>query len=162
MTHILIPTDFTTRSVSFAEEIANDLPDKCSIIFFHAFDVPESLLHAIHKSGLRNHHNLITEELRTECRKLSQRCRQIVNISYRIMYGNSLAVFRNHVESNNIDLIYVPFHYRFTPISKESVDICKWVGKTNADVIYGIDLLANNDLDAHQHQSKIKLQSALS
>jgi hypothetical protein len=135
MTNVLIPTDFSVHSLNLICTIPKLISGKLNIFLFHAFDMPESLLDAFQRKGIRNHNNLITEELRLRSRQIKIANPEIANISFRIMYGSSLAAFNNFAEANNIQAIMLPETYAYFPVVRESVDPTKMILRSGIQII---------------------------
>lgn len=125
MTNVLIPTDFTVQSIDAIGAAAQHIPDRANFFLFHAFDMPQSLIDAMRLTGVKSHHNLVTEELRLRCRQVKEENLNIAGISFRLMFGSTVSVFRNFAEANKINLIVYPEDYVFLPTVRESVDPCK-------------------------------------
>ncbi len=135
MKNVLIPTDFTLNSLDYVAIAAKSVPFKCSIFLFHAFDMPQSLMDAIHKSGLKSHHKLVTEELRLKCKKIKSENSNIVDICFKTMYGTTVNAFRNYAEANDIDLIFLPADFEFKAIVRDSVDPTHMFEKAGLSII---------------------------
>lgn len=118
MKKILVPTDFTLASLQPVTRIATTVDGPVVIYLFHAFRMPGSLVEAMNNSP----HNLLTEEFRLRCRKIKAQCAHITQISFRPMYGTTLAAFRNYAEANDIDAIALLPAYTFIPVIPESVN----------------------------------------
>ncbi len=122
MRNVLIPTDFTDNSIQFARHVARSTTDRINIYLFHAFEMPDSLIDAMHRVGLNSHGSLITESLRISCRRAKMNNSNIQNISFRVMHGSTVSAFRNYAEALDIDYIAIPEEYRFVSVVKESVN----------------------------------------
>ena len=122
MTNVLIPTDFTVRSLDLINNAVQHIPGKLNIFLFHTFDMPDTLIDAMHMSGIKNYNNLITEELRLKCRQIKADNASINGISFRLMFGSTVAVFKNFAEANNIDVIIYPTGYNYIPVVRESIN----------------------------------------
>lgn len=134
MTNILIPTDFTERSITFARHVAQSIPGSVNIYLFHAFEMPDSLIDAMHRAGLSSYNRLITEELRIRCKKAKSQQKNIQNISFRVMHGNTISTFRSFADALKIDFIAVPAGYKFIPVVKESVNPERMFRKSGLEV----------------------------
>jgi hypothetical protein len=124
MTNILIPTDFTAASLRMAENaVRNGNYNRCNLILFHAFSLPSNpfdLLGATHRDPSCE---LINEGFRQACKQVKDvYAKQVNKIVVRCMTGDTKAVFRNFAEANDIDLIYCPDDYFFTPVHTRSID----------------------------------------
>jgi len=137
MKNILVPTDFSLLSLDQVGIAAKAFKGKCSIILFHAFDMPESLIHTISRTGIKSHYSLVTEAMRLKCRKVKSESSNISEIAVKFMYGTTLMAFRNYVEANDVDFIFLPDDYRFVPVVGESVDPTQWFKKSGVVVLHG-------------------------
>jgi hypothetical protein len=135
MKNVLIPTDFSARSLDTIDQVADILTEKLNIYLFHAFDMPASLLEAMSRAGINAHNNLITEELRQKCKRIKTNHPNIANISFRTMYGTTNAVFENYVKANNINLIALPAGYKFVSILKDSVNPERMFKKSGIEIV---------------------------
>ena len=124
MTNILIPTDFSTKSLQLAEQAIQSLETKAAnIIFFHAFEMPGSAFDLLVPGRKKPYADLMTDELRQACKQLKdQYPKSIQKICFKFMEGSTVNLFRNFVDANEVDLIVCPDHYQFNPVHKLSVD----------------------------------------
>lgn len=141
MKNILIPTDFSASSLDFIGQIAQNSIGNINIILFHAFDMPQSLMDAMRRNGMRNYGNMVTEELRQKCKKIKSENRNLNNISYKLMYGTTSMAFDNYAEANDIDAIVIPPGYQFTPVVRESVNPKRMFQKSGLPVAGSIEEL---------------------
>ncbi len=140
MNTILIPTDFTVGSLELMNILARNTENKLNFILFHAFDMPGSLVEAMSRAGINSHNKLITENLRLACKRIKANNSNIANISFRNMYGTTIAAFKNYAEANAIDMIALPPDFRFVHITRDSVDPTRMFKKS------GLPLLTDPDL----------------
>ncbi len=122
MKNILIPTDYTQISIEEAALAVRQLESRFNIIFFHAFDMPASLMEVMVRGQAMQQHVLITENIRQRCKRIKQQNKQIGQIYFRPMYGSTLSVFRSYILANAIDMVLLPPNYRFVPVLQESVN----------------------------------------
>lgn len=143
MNHILIPTDFSFASVNYAAQAARQIGGKCNIYLFHALNLPDSLVDVMQKAGVRGDGRLITEDIRVRCKKVKSENYGIANIYIRILYGSTLAAFRNFAEANAIDFIFLPEAYKFRSVVRDSVDPTPWFKKSGIPVIVRQSVVAS-------------------
>ena len=147
MRNILIPTDYTLISMEEAAQAVRQLEGRFNIIFFHAFDMPASLMEVMVRGQAMQQQILITENIRHRCKRIKQQNKQIGQIYFKPMYGSSVAVFRNYLMANDIDMILLPPAYRYVPVLKESINpqplfdkqIVPVVTAANNTVIYSVN-----------------------
>ncbi len=135
MTNVLLPTDFTTDSIACVNGAVKAIPGKLNIFLFHAFDMPDSLIDAMHRAGRRGHSDLITETLRLKCKQVKAAYPVISNISFRVMYGTTTMAFKNFAEANKIDAIYMPRGHKFVPVVRESVNYERMFKKSGIQIV---------------------------
>ncbi len=124
MTNILIPTDFSTASVKLAEQALQTVNvNSVNIIFFHLFELPYSEFELLDPARKKPYANAMTDSFRQSCKQLKeQHSRSIGSVCFKFLEGNSAPLFRNFADANEIDMIYCPEHYSFTPVHKLSAD----------------------------------------
>lgn len=135
MTNVLLPTDFTADSITAVNGAVKAIPGKLNIFLFHAFDMPDSIIDAMHRVGKRGHSDLITEALRLKCKQVKTANPNISNISFRVMYGTTTVAFKNFIEANKIDAIYVPHGHKFVPVVRESVNYERMFKKSGVPIV---------------------------
>jgi hypothetical protein len=135
MTNVLIPTDFTLQSLELITAATQLITGRLNVLLFHAFDMPDSLMDAMHRNGVRSHSSLITEEIRVRSRQIKAAHPEIANIRFLIMYGSSVAVFKDFAAANEVDLIIYPAAYRYFPVVRESIDPDRMFLKSRLPII---------------------------
>jgi hypothetical protein len=117
------------------------------MIFFHAFDMPASLMEIMVRGHALQQPLLITESIRQRCKRIKQLNKQIGQIYFRPMYGSSVAVFRSYILANDVDMILLPPTYRYVPVLRESINpqplfdkqIVPVVTAVNSPVLYSVN-----------------------
>lgn len=124
MTNILIPTDFTPASLSWATQaIKTENGAKCNLILFHAFELPSNPYDLLRKMAKDPAAEMMTEAFRQACKQLKdEHSDRIGKIVIRCMRGSTRWLFRNFIEANDIDMIYCPEDFVYTPIHSLSVN----------------------------------------
>lgn len=124
MTNVLIPTDFTANSLSWAAQaIKTEGCPKCNVILFHAFDLPSDPYDLLRGTAKDPAAEMMTEAFRQACKQLKdEHSDRIGKIIVRCMRGSTRWLFRNFVEANDVDMIYCPDNYVFVPIHSLSVN----------------------------------------
>ncbi|MGZ5246294.1 MAG: hypothetical protein ACXWV5_04480 [Flavitalea sp.] len=124
MKNVLIPTDFSIVSLQGIEKAVSALNNQpCNIILFHAFQMPYFHNDLFARRGSLPYGDLLNDNFRNACRQIKQQFpRQIKGIHIKHLYGSTAAVFRNFVDANDIDFIFLPEAYVFTPIHKDSIN----------------------------------------
>ncbi len=123
MRNILVPTDFTPASFDLVENTIQTMGEQVlNIMLFHAFQMPFFTGDLI-RNQRKPYHDLLTDAFRNNCKQIKQQFpKQVNTITFRHLYGNTPAVFRNFVDANDIDLIVYPDQYEFIKVHPDSVD----------------------------------------
>ncbi len=135
MKNVLIPTDFSYASLGLIARAALTLKGRFNIILFHAFQMPDSLIDVVSRHSINHHGDYITDGLRIRCKKLKAAYPNIGNISFRIMYGSTLAAFEHYAEANDIDLIIWPDELELVPVNRDSVDPTRMFKKSGIEML---------------------------
>jgi hypothetical protein len=124
MTTILIPTDFTLQSLNMVKDAASKFRgQRLNIILFHALYIPTDIHNLLFLSP-KVPHEKITEEFRHACTVIKKKnSNEIAQITFRHMYGSTNAVFRNFIEANKIDAIFMPEHVVLKKVYDDSVEL---------------------------------------
>jgi hypothetical protein len=135
MKNVLIPTDFSYASLGLIARAASTIKGRFNIILFHAFQMPDSLIDIVSRHSINHHGDYITEGLRIRCKKLKATYPNIGNISFRIMYGSTLAAFEHYAEANDIDLIIWPDELEFATVNRDSVDPSRMFRRSGIEIL---------------------------
>jgi len=154
MKTVLIPWDLRPESAVLAARVAATTTEKLTIYLFHMFDMPDSLADVMIRRGKDSLYQSMTEELRQRCRKIKLQHPNIYHLSYRPMYGNTLAAFRNYADANEVDAVVWPDGYRFIPPGSESIDPEKFLLKSGLEVISDLTPLYPVTGTAHAGERK--------
>lgn len=124
MTNILIPTDFTENSLQLAEQAIATLDIKnVNIVLFHAFSLPSSEFDLLNPSRKKPYTDLVTEKLRQSWKTFKdQHPQEVQKVFFKFMEGDTVALFRNFLDANEIDIIFCPDGFHHTAVHKLSVD----------------------------------------
>ena len=122
MVNVLIPTDFSPASLDRAAIAVRVMEERHNILLFHAVDMPDSLREALSKAGINSYSAWINEAIRLKCKRMKAANNLIGNISFRVMYGTTVAAFKGFAEANAIDTIIIPAGYSFSFTLRESIN----------------------------------------
>lgn len=137
MRNVLIPTDFSINSLQLVERTIAALDDQtANIILFHAFDMTCNAPDRLGNGTRIPYAHLLTDEFRNACKRIkTSNARVIQNINIRHMYGTTVAMFRNFIDANDIDMIICPDHFIFNAVTAQSVNPVKLFRKSGIPVI---------------------------
>lgn len=133
MKNILIPTDFSIRSLNYVHSIVAQHPgEKVNIIFMHALEMPDSLFDLVTYTRNSRHVELITNDFQDGCEIIRNKYSSAINqLKIEFFHGTTRVALRNFLMAQNIDLIIQPADQEFTPPSKRSYDPEKLLSRCN-------------------------------
>jgi len=137
MRNVLIPTDFSIDSLQLVERTVAAFKDQSmNIILFHAFDLNCQAPDRLGNSTRIPYAHLLTDEFRNACKRIkTANARTVQNIHIRHLYGSTVAVFRNFIDANDIDMIICPDHFVFNAVTPQSINPVKLFKKCGIPVI---------------------------
>lgn len=124
MTTILIPTDFTVPSLNMVKDAASRFAgQRLNIVLFHALYMPTDI-HDLLFLPARVPCEKITEDFRHACTVIKKKNNDVIaQINFHYMYGSTNAVFRNFIEANQVEAIFMPEHIVLKKVYHNSVDL---------------------------------------
>ncbi len=144
MTNVLIPTDFSPASLQVAEQTVRLLNRRIRIVLFHAFEIPFYYQDLIGRKHAPQY-EFLTEAFRQRCRQLKADYPTLVHsLTINCLLGNTVAVFRNFVEANEIGLIIQPKGRPFRKISPDSFDPTKFFARAGVPVLEDFTVLTTS------------------
>ncbi|MFY0255389.1 hypothetical protein ACDQ55_15695 [Chitinophaga sp. 30R24] len=124
MKNILIPTDFSIRSLSYVHSIVAKHPhEQINVILMHALEMPDSLFDLITYTRNSRHLELISADFQDGCEIIRNKYSSTIHqLKVEFFHGNTRAAFRNFLLAQQIDLIIQPADHQYNPPSKRSYD----------------------------------------
>jgi hypothetical protein len=158
MKNILIPTDFSIRSLSYVHSIIAQHPyEQVNIIFMHALEMPDSLFDLITYTRNSRHTELITADFQDGCEIIRNKYSSAISqLKVEFFHGNTNAAFRNFLQAQNIDLIIQTADLEYNTPSKRSYDPAKLISKCKYPVMK-IQLLKSKPMAAKSTISALLL-----
>jgi hypothetical protein len=135
--NVLIPTDFTVKSLQVARyALENSTEPKLDILLFHMVDIPHSITDLLFFSKEQLRRKLIHEDFKDACAVLRNKYASIVeNIQCEIFYGSTPAVFENYVNARKIDQILYNNSLPLRKIDPRSIDSYLFIKKSKKSII---------------------------
>ncbi|NSL88326.1 hypothetical protein [Chitinophaga solisilvae] len=132
MKNILIPTDFSIRSLGYVHSVAAHYPhETVNIIFMHALNMPDSLFDLITYTRNSRHIDLITADFKDGCEIIRNKYASSVHqLKVEFFHGNTRAAFRNFCLAQNIDVIVSPMDHEYHLPSKRSYNPSKLIASS--------------------------------
>ncbi len=125
MKHILIPTDFTIKSLKLVKAAVSRFPgEELNIILVHALEPDHSISGLLLMTKRLGVHQLYTPEFTEACEVLRNKYASVVRrIKIEFYYGNTRAYLKNFLDNRQIDAILLPEDYNLEKPSKASRDL---------------------------------------
>ncbi|QJB35485.1 hypothetical protein HF324_30960 [Chitinophaga oryzae] len=137
MKNILIPTDFSIRSLGYVHSVVAHYPNEAvNIIFMHALHMPDSLFDLITYTRNSRHIELITADFKDGCEIIRNKYASSVNkLKVEFFHGNTRVAFRNFCLAQNIDVILQPTDNDFVCPSKRSFNPARLIASSKYPLI---------------------------
>ncbi|MCK7558420.1 hypothetical protein MKQ70_26840 [Chitinophaga sedimenti] len=131
MKNILVPTDFSIRSLGYVHSVVEKQQgEPVNIVFMHALKMPDSIIDLLHFNRGARHHDLITNEFREACEILKNKYASAIgDISVEFFVGSTNASFRNFLLANNINAIAHPEEESYQLPGKDSFNPAQLIKK---------------------------------
>ncbi len=125
MKHILIPTDFTIKSLKLIRAAVDRFPGEAlHITLVHALEPDNSISGLLMMSKRLSVHQLCPQEFTEACEVLRNKYTSVVQrIKVEFYYGATKAYLRNFLEARNIDAVLLAKDYTLKKPSKSSKDL---------------------------------------
>jgi hypothetical protein len=139
MKHILIPTDFSIRSLRVVHHVVDRFGANgpLDIVMMHALQMPGSIMDLMMLSRRSAHYDLITEDYREACEIIKNKyASSIQSLKTEFLMGNSNGVFRNFLLYHNIDAIVCPAGEGFRKAGNNSYDPAVLIRKSKYPVFH--------------------------
>lgn len=136
MKTILIPTDYQASSLDCIHSVCRQLKDEqLNLIFVHVFKLADSFSDVITLSRRSREYEKVSGEFYRYCNVLRAQYSQIQNIKIDFLYGSTLSMFKNFIESNEVDMVLDTDGCPFTPIHNFSVHPALLIQRSGLPVI---------------------------
>ncbi|WP_192085775.1 hypothetical protein [Algoriphagus sp. Y33] len=135
---ILIPTDFTVKSLNLAKialQKALDNNERITLILVHGYWMSSSISDLLFYSKSKLLDKLETPDFKASCKLLLGRYEGIIEkMSIDIFSGTNQNAFENYLEANNVQGIYLSKNYKFKLKSSNSFDLTPYFIKSKLNV----------------------------
>ncbi|HVI47216.1 MAG TPA: hypothetical protein VM802_20225 [Chitinophaga sp.] len=131
MKNILIPTDFSIRSLGYVHSVIAMHPhEQVNIIFMHALEMPDSLFDLITFTRNSRHIDLITADFKDGYEIIRNKYSSAIKqLKVEFFHGNTRMAFRNFLLAQNIDVIMLPEDHDYNAPSARSYNPEKLIRK---------------------------------
>jgi hypothetical protein len=138
MKHVLIPTDFSIRSLRVIHNVIERYGNEpLTIVMMHALRMPTSITDLMMLSRRSAHYDLITDDYKDACEIIRNKyASSIANLKTEFLFGNTSAVFRNFLQYQNIDVIVCAANSEFRLAGKDSYNPISLINKSKYPVYH--------------------------
>lgn len=125
MKHILIPTDFTIKSLKLVRAAVDRFPDETlHITLVHALEPDNSISGLLMMSKRLSVHQLYTQEFTEACEVLRNKYTSAVqHIKVEFYYGATKTYLKNFLEARKIEAVLLAKDYTLKKPSRSSKDL---------------------------------------
>jgi hypothetical protein len=137
MKNILIPTDFSIRSLDLVKAaVYAGINEPMNILLVNFFKMSDNIQELMMLSRRMKDYEYISDEFREVCNQLQERYPARINsIKVECFYGSTIAVFKNYLFGNGINMIVYDEHYRFIKLNKSSIDPLNIIKKSGCALL---------------------------
>ncbi|RZL07900.1 MAG: hypothetical protein EOO89_22415 [Pedobacter sp.] len=136
MKTILIPTDFTQRSLDCIPGLCSQYDtQKISFVFVHMFKLSDSIGDLLMLSRRSREFENISDDFYTRCTTYKSQLPNIEAIKIEFFYGSTMSMFRNFLENHEVDCVLNPSDCSYSKINKASIDPLILIGKSGLPVV---------------------------
>ncbi|MEH0154438.1 universal stress protein [Limibacter armeniacum] len=121
---ILVPTDFTVKSLNLVREaIEHSSAPQLEIVLAHAY-LPSSITDLLFFSKSRLIEKLSNKEFTEACKLIKSKYDTRIHAMYvDILSSNHASYLNNYLEGNKIDEVYLPENMEMKPTTTDSIDL---------------------------------------
>jgi hypothetical protein len=139
MKHILIPTDFSIRSLRVVHHAVDRFGANgpLNIVMFHAMQMPGSIMDLMMLARRSSQYDLITEDYKEASEIVKNKYGSALqSFKTEFLMGRGNGVFRNFLLYHNIDAILCPSEPNFRKASPNSYDPAELIRKSDLPVYH--------------------------
>lgn len=138
MKRVLIPTDFSIRSLNMVQHAVNKFPgEKIEIVLFHLLAMPTSITELMVLPRKKNeYYSIVSDEFYEATQILKNKyASSIESFTITFQHGSTRAWFNNFLEGRKIDAVVAPGELELAPVFKSSINMSKLIDKCKCLII---------------------------
>ncbi|RYD55986.1 MAG: universal stress protein [Sphingobacteriales bacterium] len=137
MKHILIPTDFTIKSLQAVKAAADHFHDeRIKITLFHLLELPFGIGDMLFRLNSHKNSKLIDADFTNACQIIQNKYHSsIESIDTVFGQGSTVSYLSNVLDGLDIDLIFLQQNLKLTQPDKRSINVVPMLYKTNYKII---------------------------
>ncbi len=147
MKTIVIPSDFSKDSIAIAEAVINKVEAEMRILFVHLFRVPDGIQDLLFHTYRKKEEEYISKEFQWHCDELRDMYSyKVAEIKPIFFYGNTMAVFKNHLAYYNTSMIGYSESKKVNKLCKKSsIDLMPIIPKAGYKIL-NVDTLPEREI----------------
>ncbi|HMP92309.1 MAG TPA: universal stress protein [Phnomibacter sp.] len=137
MKHVLIPTDFSVRSLNLIRYALNHFEgERLKITLLHLLDLPTGITDLLFLGRDHRHLQLLNTDYKDGIQVLlNSQPTAIESIHTEFLFVGSQLVFNNFIESQKIDVIIYPDQYELRMPAANSVHPARYIKRSKVPVL---------------------------
>lgn len=146
--NILIPTDFTIRSLRLVSQALENIPsEEVRITLFHLMDPPSGITDLLFMSEKQVKKQLVHQDFEDACDIIRNKyASAIQHFDIEILFGNSRAFLQNYIDAQAVDCIVYDKKHEYQTPAKRSINPYSLIEKCNCEKIEASTLKSKNKL----------------
>lgn len=110
---LLIPIDFKVESLITLKYALNEINEEVEVVLLYAEYLSDSITELLFYSPNEKRKSLMTPEFNEALSIIKNRFENtLIKLNIAFFHGDNVSAFRNFVEGNKIDSIYIPKNYK--------------------------------------------------
>ncbi len=138
MKHIVIPTDFSIRSLKMVNQVAEHFrgEEQLAITLLHTMHPPTAIIDLLFLGKKNEYNEMISEDFRDACEIIQNKYASVIKqLKVQFVYGNTRRVIKNFLEANQTSLVVLPEDFSFQYTNKNSQDAIPLLQKCGYPVL---------------------------
>ena len=136
MKTILIPTDFSQSALQCIPALCSQYDtQKVSFVFVHMFKLSDSIGDLLMLSRRSREFEHISDEFYTSCTAYKEQFSNVEAIKIEFFYGSTVSMFKNFLETHDVDCVLNPADCSYEKINKSSIDPETLISKSGLPVL---------------------------
>jgi hypothetical protein len=137
MKNILIPTDFNVNALTCIENLCEQYENtRFQLIFIHLFKISDSIPDLLMLSRRNREYDYVSDDFYQACERIKAAYPQVESIKVDFFYGSTLSMFRNYLETQDVDAVLDLKHCSLKPLNKMSVNPEGLIQKCGLEVLH--------------------------
>ncbi len=150
MKHVIIPTDFTIRSLQPVHDVMRYYKDQLvRITLLHLVDVPDAIGDLLFRLRRMESRYPVPAAFTQACEMMANKYEnQLSGLKPLVQYGTTTAYFENLLEGFGVDTLFMLPEWQPVRAFEDSVDMLPLIRKSNCKVVSATSIKMTRHTDA--------------